>query len=73
MDANRIPALLIAAAVVTSLVIGLVPGLQPPAWHAAVTAVEPPPSALLDALTPESVAEASGTLDGMGSGPATGE
>ena len=73
MAANRIPALLIAAAVVTSLVIGLVPGLQPPAWHAAVTAVEPPPSALLDALRPESVAEASGTLDGMGPGPATGE
>jgi len=45
MAANRISALLIAAAVVTSLVVGLVPGLQPPAWHAAVI--------------PESLAEAS--------------
>jgi len=70
MDANRIPALLIAVAVVASLVVGFVPGLQPPAWHAAVTAVELPPSALLDALTPENVAEAGGVLGG--SGAATG-
>lgn len=73
MNTNRIPALLIAAAVVASLVVGLVPGLQPPAWHAAVTAVAPPPSALLDALMPESVADASVVSDVTGRGAVTGE
>ncbi len=63
MDANRFPAILIAVAVVASLLVGLVPGLQPPEWHAAVTAVEPPPSALLDTMVPEKVAEASGAAE----------
>jgi len=58
MDANRLPALLIAVAVVTSLMVGLVPGLQPPAWHAAVTAVEPSPTRLLAHLVPRRLVEA---------------
>ncbi|HBB40248.1 MAG: hypothetical protein COW73_04250 [Nitrospirae bacterium CG18_big_fil_WC_8_21_14_2_50_70_55] len=69
MNAHPIPLLLIVAAVVTSLGVAFVPGLQPPTWHGAVTAVEPFPSARLAALLPPSVAEAGLGVGGLRSGP----
>jgi len=56
MDTSRFPTLLIAAAVLTSLLVGFVPGLQPPAWHEAVTAVAPSPIHVIDTLAAKSIA-----------------
>ncbi|RMF83492.1 MAG: hypothetical protein D6739_07110 [Nitrospirae bacterium] len=48
MNDSRIPLILIGFAVATSLVVGLVPGVQPPSWHGAVSHVEVPSTAAAD-------------------------
>ncbi len=67
IKANRIPLLIIAAVVALSLGVGLIPNLQPPTWHSAVTAVVAKKGfVLLDRQSPKESAAVSEHLVAFG-------